>query len=207
MIAHVDKLRAQTLQDRFLDMLPQIRSQARVAFRGESGEAREELITEVIANCWAAYVRLMDRGLDDVVYPTPLALYAIRQVREGRRVGSKLNVNDVSSEYAQRRKDIKVESLVRYNQRKHEWREILIEDRSAGPAETAASRIDFNDWLRSLSQTSRKVAETLAMGETTKKTARRFRISPARISQLRRELKQNWETFHDEATLGTSGTI
>lgn len=65
MIAHAKKLRAQTLQDRFLDMLPAIRKQARLAFRGENPELREELIAEVIANCFVAFVRLMDRGLDD----------------------------------------------------------------------------------------------------------------------------------------------
>ncbi len=101
MIAHAKKLRVSTLHGKFLDMLPTIRSQAQVAFRGEQAELREELVAEVIANCFVAFVRLMDRGLDDVVYPTPLAQFAIRQVREGRKVGTKLNVNDVSSEYAQ----------------------------------------------------------------------------------------------------------
>ena len=50
-------------------MLPQIRAQARVAFGGKSPERREELIAEVFANCWVAFVRLMERGLGDVVYP------------------------------------------------------------------------------------------------------------------------------------------
>jgi len=198
MIAHAKRQRVQTLHDKFLDMLPFIRNQARLAFRGESPELREELIAEVVANCFAAFVRLMDRGLDDVIYPTPLAQFAIRQVRDGRKVGTKLNVNDVSSGYAQRRKGIKVESLVRYSHRKQEWREILIEDRHAGPAETAASRIDFSDWLQSLPRRSRRIAETLASGETTKKAAKKHRVSAGRISQMRRELKDDWEAFHGE---------
>ena len=83
-------------------MLPQIRAQARYAFRKELPARRQELIAEVIANCWIAFVRLLDRGLEDVIYPTPLAQYAIRQTRDGRKVGGRLNVRDVSSEYAQR---------------------------------------------------------------------------------------------------------
>lgn len=179
-------------------MLPQIRAQARVAFGGKSPERREELIAEVFANCWVAFVRLMERGLGDVVYPTPLAQYAIRQVRSGRKVGGSLNVNDVSSGYAQKSKGFSMESLDQYSQRKKQWKEILVEDRRTGPAETAASRIDVGEWLRSLPKRSRVIAETLALGETTKKTARKHGVSAGRISQLRRELKGNWEAFQGE---------
>lgn len=185
-------------ENRFLEMLPQIREQARHAFRNEPSERREDLLAETIANCWAAYVRLVERGLIDVVYPTPLVQYAIRQVREGRRVGSKLNANDVSSGYAQRRKNFVLKSLDQYDEAKHEWKEVLVEDKHAGPADTAASRIDFAAWLRLLPHRSRHVAETLATGETTKKAARTFRVSPGRISQLRRELQQNWQDFQGE---------
>jgi DNA-binding transcriptional regulator YiaG len=38
---------------------------------------------------------------------------------------------------------------------------------------------------------------TLAMGETTSGVARQFKVSPARISQLREELKISWEKFHE----------
>ena len=198
MIASADRLRAQALHDRFLTMLPQIRAQARVAFGSKSPERREELIAEVFANCWVAFVRLMERGLGDVVYPTPLAQYAIRQVRSGRKVGGSLNVNDVSSGYAQKSKGFSMESLDQYSQRKKQWKEILVEDRHTGPAETAASRIDVGEWLRSLPKRSRRIAETLALGETTKKAARKHGVSAGRISQLRRELKGNWEAFQGE---------
>ena len=89
---------ASALGARFVLLLPAIREQARFAFRNENPERRQELTAEVVANCWAAFVRLVERGLIDVVYPTPLAGYAIKQVRDGRRVGAKLNVLDVSPE-------------------------------------------------------------------------------------------------------------
>ena len=42
----------------------------------------------------------------DVAYATPLAQYAIKQVRSGRRVGTKINIRDVSSRHAQAAKGI-----------------------------------------------------------------------------------------------------
>ena len=199
MIAHAGTIDSH--EDRFLEMLPQLHQQARFAFRDEPASRRQELVAETIANCWVAFVRLVQRGLFDIVYPTPLVQYAIRQVRDGRCVGSKLNSKDVSSTYAQRRRGFCLEALDEYNQRQHEWNEVLVEDKHAGPAETAASRIDFADWLRLLPNRSRHIAETLAAGETTKKAAKQFRVSPGRISQVRRELRQNWDDFQGEAAL------
>ncbi len=186
---------------KFLSLLPAIREQARFAFRNEKPERRQELTAEVIANCWAAFVRLVERGLLDVVYPTPLAGYAIKQVRDGRRVGAKLNVLDVSSEYAQRLKRFTVERLDRYNEEEGQWQEAVIEDRHAGPAETAAARIDIADWFDRLPKRKRRIAVTLATGETTKRTARKFGVSPGRISQTRRELQTAWQDFQGEAGL------
>ena len=85
-------------REKFLSILPAIREQARFAFQNEKSEHRQELTAEVIANCWAAFVRLVERGLLEVVYPTPLAQYAIKQVRDGRRVGAKLNVPDMATD-------------------------------------------------------------------------------------------------------------
>ena len=189
------KSRARKNTEQFLALLPLIHEQARHAFRTERPERREELIAEVTANCWVAFIRLVDRGLDAVIYATPLARYAIKQVRDGRRVGNSLNIQDVSSKYAQRRKDFVMERLDCYSQNKGEWNEILVEDRHAGPAETAASRIDFAEWLLTLPRRKRRIAEELATGETTRKTAKRFRVSAGRISQMRRELKDAWEDF------------
>ncbi|MCY2989932.1 MAG: hypothetical protein NTY19_18980 [Planctomycetota bacterium] len=186
---------------KFLCLLTAIREQARFAFRSESPERRQDLIAEVIANCWVAFVRLVERGLIDVVYPTPLAQYAIKQVHDGRRVGTKLNVRDVSSPYCQAHKRITVERLDKFDDRKGEWKEVLLEDRHAGPAETAAARIDIATWFDRLPRRKRRIAQMLASGETTKQTARKFRVSPGRISQMRRELQDDWRDFLGDAVL------
>ena len=206
MIAFAKKQDAKSLQAKFTELLPTIREQLRFAFRHEPPERKEELIAEAIANCWVAFTKLVERDLQDVIYATPLAQFAIRQVYDGRKVGNKLNQNDVSSEYAQRKKKFTVERLSRYNKRKFLWVELLVEDRKAGPADTAAARIDFGDWLGSLGGRRRKIAETLANGETTSVAAAKFKVSLGRISQLRRELRDDWERFHGEAVGGSSSS-
>ena len=202
MIAPAANRRPQHLADQhrehFLSLLPAIVEQARFAFRHKRSERREELVAEVVANCWVAFVRLVERGLTEIIYARPLAQYAIKQVRDGRRVGCKLNVRDISSEYAQREKQFTVERLDRFDAANGEWREVVIEDRHAGPAETAAARIDIGEWFASLPRRTRRIAETLATGETTKKTARKFRGTAGRVSQMRRELMDNWQAFQGE---------
>lgn len=186
----------------FMVMLPQVQEQARFAFRKERSGRRQELIAEVVANAFCAFARLVERGLINAIYATPLAQYAIRQVRDGRRVGSKLNVRDVSSEYAQLGKGFIVERLDRYDSQKDEWREVVVESREAGPADTAAARLDIGEWFARLPKGKRRIAETLATGETTKNAAKRFRVSPGRISQLRGEFQQNWRDFQGDVAQG-----
>jgi hypothetical protein len=186
-------------QAQFLRLLPLIARQAKVAFQGQDSETREELTAEVIANAYVCFARLVERGRESLAFGTPLGMYAVRQVRSGRRVGGKLNVRDITSRRCQVIKGVRVESLDGFDDDEEEWREILLEDRRSGPAEIAASRIDFADWLSSLPSRNRRIATTLATGETTQETAKLFDVSPGRVSQVRRELKESWDTFQGEA--------
>ncbi|HEY5314369.1 MAG TPA: hypothetical protein VIK18_17685 [Pirellulales bacterium] len=43
------------------------------------------------------------------------------------------------------------------------------------------------------------LAKLLAKGETTGATARKFRLSASRVSQLRSELEDSWQEFQREA--------
>jgi hypothetical protein len=179
----------------FIEMLPTISRSAQIGFRTVPAEARQELVQEVIANCFAAFARLVELGKQDLTYPTVLARFGIAQVRDGRRVGGRLGRNDVLSECAQRRTGYQVERLDSFDKPDDQWRAQLIEDRHAGPAETAICRLDFAAWLRRLPRRQRKIALSLASGETTSAAANRFGVTAARISQLRRWLKESWETF------------
>ena len=186
----------------FLSMLPVVRRQAWRASRQMPYARRHDFVAEVVANVAVAVAQLANRGELDRAFPSSLVCYAVRQVRSGRRVGGKLNVLDVTSAYCGLKKGVRI---VRFDDLAHtsiEWKDSLLEDRRAGPAETAAARLDTAAWLRSLSLRNRRIAKTLATGESTLTTARKFGITAGRVSQLRRELEASWLEFHGEVTAG-----
>ena len=182
----------------FVALLPDIYQQIRFAFRRMEGERREEATQEALANALVAYVRLYELGKTDVAYATPLANYAVRQVCSGRQVACSLNMYDVLSPYAQRKLGFTVSRLQQPDAVECTWKEVLVEDPTCTPAELAASRIDFDAWIKRLPRRKRQIASTLASGETTKDAAKRHKLTPGRISQLRRELAANWDEFHGE---------
>ncbi|QDU30687.1 hypothetical protein ETAA8_58340 [Anatilimnocola aggregata] len=185
-------------QDRYLLLLPKIRLIARCAFRKLPAEEREDAIEEVIANTFAAYGRLVERGKESIAYAWPLSRYAVAQYRAGRRVGSSLNVHDVLSPNCQKRNGLASRSFS-YCHKSSQWEELAVEDRRATPADVAACRLDFRAWLRGLERAKRTAAELLAGGATTMDAAQQLGLSQSRVSQLRRELKEAWEQFQGEA--------
>jgi hypothetical protein len=179
-------------------MLPKIENHARFAFRHLNPDNREEAAQEVVCNCCLAFASLVEQGRAEAATWSSLAKYAVAQVRDGRRVGSSLNIKDVSSPYCQQRKGVHVGSLHHWDNQDQSWREMLVEDQTATPADLAASRIDFSAWLETLNHRDRNIALKLSQGEETGRVAQLFRISAARVSQLRRELGEAWRAFHGE---------
>ena len=182
----------------FMALLPQIEECLRFAFRGVPAHERDEAMAEAVANTAVAYARLYERGKLDVAFASSLADYAVKWYFAGRRIGTKLNVNDISSPYAQRRRGFVVKSL---DQRaaSGEWKETLIEDKTSGPAEIAAARLDVESWLAGMPRLKRDIAETLATGESTSATAKQFNLSAGRVSQVRGELAESWADYQGES--------
>ena len=113
-----------------------------------------------------------------------------------------------SVETRSERKGSSVERLDHFDHEDNCWQEILVEDGRATPADVAASRIDFAQWLREMPGRIRRIAKFLATGESIWAAARRFALSPARISQLRDEFRTSWLVFQGElpgATAGAAG--
>jgi len=182
----------------FLALLPQIQECLRFAFRKLPACERDEAMAEAVANTAIAYARLYERGKLDVAFASSLADFAVKWYFAGRRVGTKLNVNDIGSPYARRRRGFVLKSL---DQRAAggEWKETLIEDKTSGPAEIAAARLDVETWLARMPRLKRGIAKTLATGESTSATAKRFEVTPGRVSQIRRELAENWADYQGES--------
>jgi hypothetical protein len=179
-------------------MLPAIREHAMFAFRHDRPVAKADAVAEVVANCFCAFARLVAQGKANVAYPSALAGFAIRQYRDGRRTGNRLRIGDVLSEYARQKKQIVVERLDKYDEQDEAWQEAIVEDDRTPVADQAAFRVDFPAWLTRQTKRNRRIAEAMAVGERTSDVARRFRISPGRVSQLRREFHADWLDFHGE---------
>ena len=77
----------------------------------------------------------------------------------------------------------------------NEWCEVLVEDKTAGPADIACTRIDFESWLQSLPCRHRRLAEYLSLGNRTADAARKFKVSAGRVSQIRKELAKSWSDY------------
>jgi RNA polymerase sigma factor (sigma-70 family) len=184
------------LDGHFLHYLPRLRKQAEAAFRSRGCEQREECVQEVIANVYQALVHLERRGKPAVAYLGPLTRFAIRQVRQGRRVGSRQNCRDVLTSLKSR--PVRVERLDAVDPATEQWREVLVEDRRSTPDQIAAMRIDFAAWLASLPGRLRAVAQLLSTGETTGAVARQLGVSSGRVSQLRLAFRQSWSRFQGE---------
>jgi hypothetical protein len=183
---------ASSCHAQFLDLLPAIRRHARLAFGFLDAEAREEAVQGTIAHAYAAFVALVKNGRAELAYAGPLTRYAMARVRADRHVGTSVNAYDVLSRWCRRQQGLHAISLDQSGAGKHEWRDIVVEDRHATPADTAAMRIDFEAWLCSLPKRHRQIAELLATGEPTMHVARRFRLTAGRVSQIRRQLHRSW---------------
>jgi hypothetical protein len=184
--------------EQFLEMVPLIRSRARLAFRRLRPEAKQELVQEVIANAYCRFSRLVRAGKAALAFASPLANYAIRQVLDGRQVGTSANTRCVMSHYQRAVAGVIIERLNAFDHEQGEWRDALVEDHHASPADIAAARIDVAESFRAMPPKNRRIAKTLAMGESASGAAKRFKLSQARISQLRRELRASWQEFQGE---------
>ena len=202
-------------QETFTAHLPAIDNAARYAFRRRRRQDREEALAEARAAAWSAWHGLIGKGKDPLaVGVTGIANNAIRYVRNGRRVGNTTcgrGAMDVFRK-AQKARDFKVVSLDSNDQfipgwLVGTWKEWLACDNRVGPADEAAFRLDFSAWLASLPEKKRWVAELLAEGHEPGLVARLVGVSPARVSQLRTELAESWESFHGPASVHEAGDL
>ena len=102
------------------------------------------------------------------------------------------------SPYAQKRRRIQVERFDRFDETREQWMEAVVKDHHTPIADQVAFRCDFPVWLESLTVRNRQIAQALAVGHRTGEDAERFRVSPGRISQLRREMQRSWKEFQNE---------
>jgi hypothetical protein len=192
--------------------IPRITRHARCFFRHvQCQHRRADCISEVVSLCWSWWLRLVRRGKDPTQFVSVIADFAVRAVRAGRRLCGQLKPKDALSERAQQRHRFRVESLPFSTRTGHEelhsvtgqrhldaYEERLRDNTMTPPDEQAAFRIDWPAWLTTRTERDRRIIADMAVGERTNYLARRFGLSPARVSQLRREYRDDWLLFTGE---------
>jgi hypothetical protein len=207
------------LQDQFVAvLLPRIETHASIVFREQDADTKADLTTECGALAWKWFVRLANRGKDATRFPASFASMVVRAVRCGRRAARMEGAKDVLSRRAQQRHGFRVERLpgvVRTprqsldgaagSQRRHDVLEARLRDNTVTPPpDQAQFRVDFPAWLATLTDRQRRLVLAMSMNERTKDLAGQVRLSPARISQLRREFRERWNDFCDKQLTSAS---
>lgn len=192
------------LHRRFLTILPKIETHARIYFRNERCPGKKaDRVAECVALAWRWFMRLAEQGKDAATFPTALATFAARHVRNGRRLCGQLRPKDVLSERTQRERGFCVGKIPDFSTlNANPLSEALCDNPGYDPANLAAFRIDFPSWLRTHSRRNRAIAQHMAMGESTGTLANKFKMSAGRISQLRREFHDDWQRFTDVKAVG-----
>jgi hypothetical protein len=189
------------LQHVFLmHILPRVEAHGRIYFRHiKCPHRKEDAIQEMVALAWKWHIRLAEKGKDATCFPTAIAIFAARAVRSGRRLCGQERPKDVLSPTAQQRRGFAVEKLPDFSTLdSNPLTEALIDNMQTPVPEQVCFRCDLPAWLDTLSERDQGITQDLMIGERTMDVADKYRLTPGRISQLRRELFLDWQTFCDE---------
>jgi hypothetical protein len=178
-------------------ILPRVQQHAHISVRHDKcRHRRADRVAEAIGLAWMWFLRLAEKGKDATCFPTALASYAIRAVRQGSRVAGQERAHDVLSPVAQQRHHFGVSKLPDFSTLNGSPLEEALHDNTVSPVpEQVVFRLDFPAWLDTLGQRSRALVEDLALGHRTLDLADKYRVTPGRISQMRRSFEHDWTLF------------
>jgi hypothetical protein len=173
-------------------VLPIVERYARRVFSWCNPEERDERTAEAIASAFEGYASLVRRRRDREVTAWSLAFIAARRVKSGRHVGGSQNR---AADVMTKGHNFMVLRFGTIHDLPCELHEALIDNARSPVPEQAAFRIDFPVFLSRQSGKKRKVAALLAVGNRATDVARTVGVSPSRVTQVRRQLCQDWQVF------------
>jgi hypothetical protein len=188
------------LQAAFLAILPRIVKHARFHFRDmRCLHRQDDAVSETVALAWKWFVRLTRRGKDAGRFVTAFADYAARAAKNGRRVCGQEKTKDPLSPLAQQRRGFAVQSLPMASSMNGNLFDEALADNTKTPVpDQVGFRLDFPAWRLGRCERDRRLIDELMVGERALDVARRYGLSPARISQLRRDFHEDWLAFCGE---------
>jgi hypothetical protein len=198
---------------RFLLILPRVELHAHIYFRHvRCPHRREDAVQEMRCLAWKWFLCLHERGRDPADFLTGFVTLLARAVNSGRRLAGMARAKDVLNAATQRRHGFHVERLPTstpvsherlyaevHGQELHDAYEERLRDNTITPVvDQVQFRLDWPAWLRTLTGRERRMIRAMALGERTLDLGKQFEVSPARISQLRREFCKGWLRFCGE---------
>lgn len=199
----------QELKDEFEQLMPRITMYLKSVFRFIRCEStRSDYIAEGIALSWKWFCRAKQQGKNPAEFVTSIARYAARAVRAGRTVCGQQKSKDVLSVTARLKFGVSVVrfapsvdcelsgALVRTQHEDMVYEEYVTDDMQTPVPEQAAFRVDWPDFLDTLSARDRGIAAFLALGHQATEAATKFNVTVPRISQVRKDWQRRWFEFH-----------
>jgi hypothetical protein len=188
------------LQTAFLAILPRIVRHARFHFRDlRCRHRQDDAVAETVALAWHWFRRLAQRGKDASRFPVAFANYAARAAKNGRRLCGQEKTKDPLSPLAQQRRGFAVQSLpMASSMNGNLFDEALAHNTQTPVPDQVSFRLDFPAWRLQRCERDRRLIDELMVGERTLDVARRYGLTPARISQLRRVFYHDWRVFCGE---------
>ena len=187
----------------FLDQFPRFCDHARFAFRHVLCPAtRDDQVAEALALAWRHFVTLLARGKNPAGFVTVLAFRCTQAVKAGRRLAGNESPRDVLSPRAAARHQFILTRDLDAVPATGPWADAVAENGRTPVPDQAAFRIDFPRWRASFAGRDRAVLDALMAGGGTMEVAQAFRVTPGRVSQLRRMFEASWRAFHASRTPG-----
>jgi len=199
------------LQAAFITLLPKIEYTVRVRLRHIAcSDRRADLACEAIAMCWKWYIGLAQKGRSPAEFLYTFAALAARAALSGRRLCGCEKARDALSPLCQRMRSFTVSPLPdTFGLIGNMFGEALIDNTQTPVPDQVQFRLDFPRWRDSLGERSRILMDAMVEGHSGNELATVFRVTRARISQVRRELQEGWQSFcgdrESEAQQGEPG--
>lgn len=188
------------LQNLFFVALPRIARHARFYFRHlKRQHDHDDAVAEAVALAWKWFVRLVQQGKHPEEFVSAIATFAARAVKGGRRLCGQEKAKDVLSRTTQARRGFTVTGFPEFSTlTRHALEEALHDNATTPVPDQVSFRMDFPAWLATRSVRDRELIGELITDERNQDSARRFGISPSRISQLRLAYLADWRLYCGE---------
>jgi len=201
------------LHAKYLSILPKIELHGHIYFRHLNPDRKADAIQEMRALAWKWFLRLHEQGKDPADFLMSFTTFLARSVNSGRRLVGMAKSKDVMNPITQRHQGFKVESLPSFTRTSYDhlysspkgqelydtFEERLWDNTITPILDQVQFRIDFPAWLQTLTGREQRMIRGMARNERTLDLSKQFDLSPARISQMRREFQIDWKRFIGEA--------